>query len=79
MTVSAGARILFAVIGSLSIATLWRAWPRTNDWAREVAPPDATLLQRLLYTILPFVLPIVFAISVLYCVVSLLQEYSLNR
>jgi len=49
MTVSAGARILFAVIGSLSIATLWRASPRTNDWAREVAPPDATALQRLVH------------------------------
>ena len=73
MTVSAGAKILFAVIGSLSIATLWRLWPRTNHWAREVIPPEATQLQRLLYTILPFVLPIVFAISVCYCVVSLVQ------
>ena len=73
MTVNAGAKILFVVLGSLSVASLWRLWPRTDDWAREVIPPDATPLERLLYTILPFVLPTVFALSVLYCALSLVQ------
>jgi hypothetical protein len=73
VTVSVGARLLFAVIGFLSIATLWRVWPRTDHLASEVIPPEATPVQRLLYTILPYVLPVVFAVSVLYCVVSLAQ------
>ncbi len=76
MNVNAGAKVLFVVIGTFSLATLWRVWPRTNVSERLI-PPDASPLQRLLYTFLPFVLPIVFGLSVLYCALSLLQDYSL--
>ena len=73
MTVNAGAKILFVAIGTLSIATLWRVWPRM-DVSERLTPPDAGRLDRLLCTVLPFVLPVVFALSVIYCALSLVRQ-----
>ena len=73
MNAHLGGKIVFIVVGTVSIATLWRAWPRNRGSDGDVISRDARPLPRVLHTLVPLVLPIVFALSVLYCAVSLLQ------
>ena len=71
MNINAG-KIIFVVIGTLSIATLWRVWPR-GSVSEPLLPPHAGPVERLVCVMLPFVLPFVFALSLLYLALSLVQ------